>query len=119
VRGVRVRNPACVSCGTMERDAYPRNFHNSAVMHMMRVLLIATAIGFVVVFFRLSRKGVVAARIGVAPNRCSGGYMSGNAPRCMIACVEAVRRNSSPKNSAPSDVRGSGDVRSNPPRLLS
>ena len=32
VRGVRVRNPDCVSCGTMERDAYPRNFHNSAVM---------------------------------------------------------------------------------------
>ena len=79
---------------------------------MMRVLLIATAIGFV------GRGGVVAARIGVAQIVAVVGY-----PRCMIACfVEVVRRNSSPKNSAPSDVRGSGnfgDVRSNPPRLLS
>ena len=91
-------------------------------MHMMRVLLIATAIGFVVGVFPAFPQGGVAARIGVAPNRCSGRYMSGNAPRCMIACVEAVRRNSSPKNSAPSDVRGSGnfgDVRSYPLRLLS
>jgi hypothetical protein len=41
----------------MERDAYPRNFHNSAVMHMMRVLLIATAIGFVVGVFPAFAQG--------------------------------------------------------------
>jgi hypothetical protein len=59
---------------------------------MMRVLLTSTAIIFAVWAFPAFAQGGGGCSEWCRANRCNGGYMSGNAPRCMIACVEACQK---------------------------
>ena len=58
---------------------------------MLRVLLITAAISFVVGVFPAFAQGGGGCTEWCRANRCSGGYVSGNAPKCMIACVEACQ----------------------------
>jgi hypothetical protein len=59
---------------------------------MLRVLLIATAISFVAGGFPAFAQGGGNCSDWCRTNRCSGGYMSGNSPKCMIGCVEACQK---------------------------
>ena len=59
---------------------------------MVRVFLVVVAISLVAGIFPASAQGGGGCSEWCRANRCSGGYMSGNAPRCMIACVEACQK---------------------------
>jgi hypothetical protein len=59
---------------------------------MARVLLAITAISFAIGVFPAFAQGGGGCTDWCRTNRCSGGYVSGNAPRCMIACVEACQK---------------------------
>jgi ABC-type multidrug transport system permease subunit len=58
---------------------------------MVRVLLMATAISFVVGVFLFMRKEAVAARSGVALIVAVSGGLSGRNANCMPRCVEACQ----------------------------
>ena len=59
---------------------------------MLRVFLAAVVISLVAGIFPASAQGISGCTEWCRANRCSGGYMSGNAPRCMIGCVEACQK---------------------------
>jgi hypothetical protein len=61
---------------------------------MVRVLLIATAIAFVLGILPASAQGGGGCEAWCRANRCNGGNMSANAPRCMIGCVAACQKKS-------------------------
>jgi hypothetical protein len=64
---------------------------------MMRVLLTATAISFLVGGFPAFAQSGAGCTDWCRINRCSGGYTSGAAPKCMIACVDACQKKSKSK----------------------
>jgi hypothetical protein len=56
-----------------------------------RIFLTAVAISLVAGTFPASAQGG-GCEAWCRANRCSGGYMSGNAPKCMINCVAACQK---------------------------
>ena len=51
---------------------------------MVRMFLTVVAISFVAGTFPASAQGGGGRETWCRANRCNGGYMSGNAPKCMI-----------------------------------
>jgi hypothetical protein len=59
---------------------------------MVRVFLAAIAICLIAGTFPASTQGGGGCDAWCRANRCSGGYVSGNAPKCMINCVAACQK---------------------------
>jgi hypothetical protein len=60
-------------------------------------LLAATAVSFLVGVFPAFAQSGGGCADWCRVNRCSGGYTSGAAPKCMMACIDACQKKSKSK----------------------